>query len=148
VRAFDGAVERDERLVDGAIVLPAAGKRSFWLNGSAWELPTYDNFDVFLRRLGRKGEVSKDQAVEATLLGRPTGLSLRSLQRRIRQTTGLTQVAIKQIDRAERAVALLESGATILDVVERLGYADQPHLTRSLRRFIGQTPKEILNDEF
>jgi hypothetical protein len=113
VRAFDGAVERDERLVDGAIVLPAAGKRSFWLNGSAWELPTYDNFDVFLRRLGRKGEVSKDQAVEATLLGRPTDLSLRSLQRRIRQTTGLTQVAIKQIARAERAVALLESGATI-----------------------------------
>jgi AraC-like DNA-binding protein len=28
--------------------------------------------------------------------------------------------------------------------VEQAGYADQPHLTRSLRRFIGETPAQIM----
>jgi len=131
------------RLVDGAVILPGAGKRSFWLNGSACEFPTYENVDVFLKRLARKGLVVGDAIVQAALAGQPTDVSLRSLQRRIRRATGLTHNVIRQIDRAERAGALLESGATILDVVERLRYADQPHLTRSLRRFIGHTPAQI-----
>ncbi len=33
---------------------------------------------------------------------------------------------------------------SILDTVERAGYFDQPHLTRSLKRFIGQTPAQII----
>jgi AraC-like DNA-binding protein len=71
---------------------------------------------------------------------------LRSVQRWIRHTTGLTHAVIKQIERAHQAVALLEAGATILDVVERAGYADQPHLTRALRRFIGHTPARIVRE--
>jgi len=131
------------QLVDGAITMLAAGKRSFWLNGSVWELPIYDNVDVFLRRLLRKGVVARDTTVETALRGRPTGQSTRSVQRRIRSATGLTHTMIKQIERARQAVTLLESGATILDVVERAGYADQPHLCRSVRRFIGHTPARI-----
>jgi AraC-like DNA-binding protein len=30
-----------------------------------------------------------------------------------------------------------------LDVARQAGYADQPHLTRSLKRFVGQTPSQI-----
>jgi hypothetical protein len=130
-------------LVDGAIALEASGTRSFWLNGSAWELPTYNNVDVFLRRLARKGVVARDSTVAAALRGRSTGHSTRSVQRRIRSTTGLTHTLITQIERAQRAARLLECGATILDVVERAGYADQPHLGRSLRRFLGHTPARI-----
>jgi methylphosphotriester-DNA--protein-cysteine methyltransferase len=55
----------------------------------------------------------------------------------------LTHTLITQIERAQRAARLLECGATILDVVERAGYADQPHLGRSLRRFLGHTPARI-----
>jgi AraC-like DNA-binding protein len=29
------------------------------------------------------------------------------------------------------------------DVAAQFGYADQPHLTRSLRRLIGQTPARV-----
>jgi AraC-like DNA-binding protein len=28
-------------------------------------------------------------------------------------------------------------------VARRAGYVDQPHLTRSLKRFVGQTPSQI-----
>ena len=135
-----------DQLVDNELTLPGAGSRSFWLNGSAWEYPTFDNVDVFLRRLMRKGLVARDPIVEDALQGRQTDLSLRSVQRRIRHTTGLTHAVIRQIERAHQAVALLEAGAEILDVVERSGYADQPHLTRALRRFIGHTPARIVRE--
>jgi AraC-like DNA-binding protein len=135
-----------DQLVNNGLTLPGASSRSFWLNGSAWEYPTFDNVDVFLKRLLRKGLVVRDPVVEAALQGRRTDLSLRSVQRRIRHTTGLTHAVIKQIERAHQAVALLEAGATILDAVERAGYSDQSHLTRALRRFIGHTPARIVRE--
>ena len=34
-------------LVDNSVDLPGASGRSFWLHGSAWEFPTYDNAETF-----------------------------------------------------------------------------------------------------
>jgi AraC-like DNA-binding protein len=42
------------------------------------------------------------------------------------------------------ATHLLQQGVSILDTVEQAGYFDQPHLTRSLKYLIGQTPAQIL----
>jgi AraC-like DNA-binding protein len=39
---------------------------------------------------------------------------------------------------------MLERGVPILDTVDQAGYADQPHLTRAMRRFWGYTPAQIL----
>ena len=36
-------------------------------------------------------------------------------------------------------------GLSILDVVYEAGYFDQPHLTRSLKYYIGQTPAQIMD---
>ena len=44
---------------------------------------------------------------------------------------------------AQRAVDLLERGVPAVQVVHLAGYADQPHLTRSLKRLVGQTPSRI-----
>jgi len=41
----------------------------------------------------------------------------------------------------------LKQGISILDVAHKAGYYDQAHLTRSLQRFIGQTPAQILRAE-
>jgi AraC-like DNA-binding protein len=65
-------------------------------------------------------------------------------QRRFLRATGLTRGIVDQIERAHQAVALLEQGVSIADAYYHVGYADQPHLTRSLKRFIGQTPGQIL----
>jgi hypothetical protein len=132
------------RLVDRDLTLPAAGTRTFWLNGSAWEFPTFDNVDVFLQRLTRRGLVVDDPLVVAARQGLHAELSSRSVRRRVRHATGLTLGLIRQIERAGHALTLLERGTTILDVVAQAGYADQPHLTRSLRRFLGHTPRRIV----
>lgn len=131
-------------LVDGELHLPAAAGRSVWLHSTAWELPTHENADTFVDRLVRTELLVFEPVVDAVLQGQTTGLSPRSVQRRFLRATGLTHGAVCQIERARYAGALLAQGVSILDTVEQAGYADQPHLTRSLKRLLGQTPAQLL----
>jgi hypothetical protein len=131
-------------LVDGSIDLPLAASTSFWLHGSVWQFPDYDNADTFVDWLVREGLLVRDQVVGAVLQNQPQALSPRSIQRRFLRATGLTQGSIRQIERARYATTLLQQGVSILDTVVRAGYADQAHLTRSLKRFCGKTPTQII----
>ena len=74
----------------------------------------------------------------------PQDIPDRTMRHRFLRATGLTQTYIRQMQRAQRAAALLEQGVPILDTVYEAGYFDQPHLTRSLKRFIGKTPAQQL----
>lgn len=123
--------------------LPLASSNSFWLHGSAWELPTFENADVFVNKLIHQGILARDPVVEAVIQGHTPNISIRSLQYRFLQATGLTHKTIQQIERARNAVSLLEEGTPILDTVFELGYFDQAHLTNSLKRFFGITPARI-----
>jgi hypothetical protein len=131
------------QLVDSSLTLPRATSTSFWLDGARWELPAPDNADVFVDRLVRAGLLVHDPVVPAALQGDVAGWSRRSVERRVSRATGLTQGNIGQIRRAERAVELLCRGVSPLDVAGQAGYADQPHLTRSLQRFAGRTPSQV-----
>lgn len=130
-------------LVDGDVDLPEASSKSFWLNGSAWQFPSYENADTFVDWLVRQDMLVRDPVVETALQGQLKDLSIRTARRHFRRTTGLTQKAVRQIERARYATVLLQEGMPILDVVYEAGYFDQPHLTRALKHFIGQTPAQI-----
>ena len=132
------------RLVDRAIHQSAECGR-IWLGGASWEVPRYDNVDVFIDRLARGGVLVRDSIIDSALHGHPTDVSLRSVQRRFLNTTGLSHTALYQIGRARQAALLLGEGVSILDTTERMGYADQSHLTRALRRWIGYTPAQLFN---
>ena len=131
-------------LLNGDALLPDASRQRFWLDSFAWGLPDFDNVETFVERLVREEVLISDPVVSAALQDERTALSSRTLRRRFLRATGLTPTTIAQIERAQQASALLEQGVPILDTVFELGYADQPHLTRSLRRFTGQTPAQIL----
>jgi AraC-like DNA-binding protein len=131
-------------LLDGAALVPQATRKTFWLGDSHWQLPDYENVETFVARLVRSGMLVRDPIVGAVLQDRATDMSLRSVRRRFLLATGLTQSTIRQIERARHASALLQQGVSILDTVYQAGYADQPHMTRSLKRFIGQTPAQIV----
>jgi hypothetical protein len=126
--------------------LPEASSNSFWLHGSAWELPTFENADVFVNRLIRQGILVRDPVVEVAIQGHTPDMSIRSLQYRFLQATGLTHKTIQQIERARSAVSLLEQGTPILETALELGYFDQAHLTNSMKRFIGRTPAQIAQE--
>lgn len=131
------------RLVDGSAEIPDTTHRSFWLKGSTWHLPDWDNAEAFVQRLVREGVVERDPLVAAVLRGAPPDVSERTVQRRFQAATGLTRGAVRQIDRARRAAVLIQEGVPVHDVIHRLGYFDQPHLARSLSRYIGRTATQL-----
>jgi AraC-like DNA-binding protein len=130
-------------LVDTGVDLPLVSSNSFSLSGFTWQLPDYENADTFVDWLVRKGLLARDPVVDATLQGHLKNRGLRTIQRRFLRTTGLTQNQVRQIERARHATQLLQQGISILDTVEQAGYYDQPHLSRSLKSLIGQTPAQI-----
>jgi hypothetical protein len=67
------------------VTLPNATRRSFWLNGSAWDFPDFENAEVFVNRIARAGLIMADRTVEDAILGKPQGVSTRTEQRRVLQ---------------------------------------------------------------
>jgi AraC-like DNA-binding protein len=133
------------KLTDRDLNLPEAVHKSCWLHSAAWQIPDYENADTFVDRLVRDGLLVREPVVTTALQGQLKGLSLRSVQRRFLKATGLTHGAALQIERARKATILLKQGVSILDTVHEAGYADQPHLTRSLKYYSGQTPAQLVD---
>lgn len=125
--------------------LPDASIDRFWLKGAARQIPDFGNVESFIDRLVREEDLVRDPAVNAALEGEPLKMPDRTLRHRFLQATGQTQNHIRQYERAIKAASLLRHGVSILDTVFETGYFDQPHLTRSLRQFIGYTPAQILS---
>ena len=130
--------------LDREKILPDASSKRFWLKGSAREIPDYENVDAFIDRLVRDDELICDPVVSAALQDQLPEMSSRTVRHRFLRATGLTQSYIRQYKRAQQAADLLRKGLSILDTVFEAGYFDQPHLTRSLKKFIGHTPAEII----
>lgn len=139
---FAGISARD--YCDGSTLLPEAAHQSFWLHSSAWHLPDYENADTFVDWLVRDGAVQLNPVVSAALQDQPQAIADRTLRHHFLCAIGLTQSHIRQIERARDAMTLLQHDVPILDVIDRLSYADQPHLTRSLKRFMGYTPTQVI----
>ena len=78
-------------LRDAETVLPGAASSSFWLKGSAWQVPDYDNVETFIERLVRAAVLAHDQVVSAALQGRAPQVPSRTVRHRFLRTTGLTQ---------------------------------------------------------
>lgn len=131
-------------ILESETTLPEAASRSFWLKGSAWQFPDYENADTFVQKLVHEEIVAYDPLVESVLQGQPTEMSPRTVRHRFLRATGLPQGHIFQFERAQRAAEFLRQGQSILNTVYEAGYFDQPHLTRSLKQFIGYTPAQII----
>jgi AraC-like DNA-binding protein len=129
--------------LDMGTILPEATSKTFWLNGSVWQFPNFDNAETFVDRLVREELLVYEPVVDAVMQDRRQNLSIRSMQRRLVQATGLTRRTIHYIERARRAAILLQQGVSILDTVYEMGYVDQAHLTRAMKRLIGQTPSQL-----
>jgi len=131
------------RLVDGSLESPHVAEGAFVLCGEQWEIPAPDDAELLVEKLVRAGVIVRDPLVDEVVWGGIARVGTRSVQRRVATATGLTQGAIRRIQRARAAAVLLNEGAASLDVVHRLGYYDQPHLARSLQRFIGRTATQL-----
>jgi AraC-like DNA-binding protein len=130
-------------LVDGGIALPDVRSRSFWLDGRRWRTPAAVDAELLVDDLARHGVLARDPVVAEVLRGDRSTLSPRTVERRFRVATGLTRGAVAQIERVRDAAGMLAADASVNDVVEKLGYYDQPHLARMLRRYVGRTASQL-----
>ncbi|MFI7492738.1 helix-turn-helix domain-containing protein [Micromonospora echinaurantiaca] len=130
-------------LVDAGAELPDATRRTFRLDGTRWETPGPDDVEALVGRLVRAGAVVRDPLVTELRVGGRPPVSARTVERRFRAATGLTQGAVRQIERAREAAMLLAGGLAAADVVGRLAYYDEPHLARALQRYVGRTARQL-----
>ena len=113
--------------LDGETNLPGAASQSFWLKGSAWQFPDYDNVETFIDRLVREEVLVCDPIVSAALQDQLPEMSARTVRHRFRRAIGLSQSHIRQFERAQQPDVLLKQGISILDVVYQLGYLSRGH---------------------
>ncbi len=127
--------------------LPILPNGRFWFSELSWEIPNFENAEDFVARLANTGVIARDSVIEDAVMGDVPRMSPRSVQRHVLRATGMTLSGVQQIERARHAAALLKQGCSILDVTHSAGYADQAHLTRSVKRLIGMTPARLLRDQ-
>jgi len=107
------------------------------------QYPDFENIEAFVDKLIENGAVAKDEAVAEALSDNTLPITKRHLQRRFRASTGMSQNKIQQINRVEKVARALMDGETIADATHLGEYADQSHLTRSLKYYLGQTPTQF-----
>ncbi|MEU4536261.1 AraC family transcriptional regulator [Streptosporangium sp. NPDC023825] len=130
-------------IIDGNVPFPVTDSGRVVIGGDDWEVPTYENVEHFVRRLQDAGLLVRSSLGEEERGHPGAGPTMRTLQRRYRAATGLSRTAVTQIDRANAAATMLRDGHGWRAVVETLGYFDQAHLARALRRYVGRTAREL-----
>ena len=73
-------------------------------------------------------------------------VSERQLRRIVLAEAGLSPKVFQQVLRLQRFVRTADAGVDLAMAAALAGYADQPHLTREVRRFTGLTPTLLILD--
>lgn len=137
-----GATDKGE-ILNAHMPLRGTGA-SFEIEGRRYPIPSYEELETFVQQLQADGIILADERMYRALQGDDIGLSERSRQRRFKQITGLTKKQIEQLARARHAFYLLQSGNSPTQAALAAGYADQSHMTRSLKLLRGETPAQIM----
>ena len=135
-----------KRLLLGGEVRLTVEDGTVEISGHRVPVPTFEELEGFVGRLLRLDVLRSDDDVRRALAGDEVGYSERHWQRRVRESTGVTRKQISQLARAREAYVLLQQGISPAECAATCGYADQAHLTRSLRLLHGETPARILGN--
>ena len=130
-------------ILNANILLPVTGT-SFLIGERDYSIPVYSELEKFAQQLQEEGIIVADQRIDRALQGSDAGFSERSRQRHFKNVTGLTKKQIEQLQRARHAFYLLQTGSSLAQAAIIAGYADQPHMTRSLSLLRGETPAQII----
>jgi AraC-like DNA-binding protein len=90
-------------------------------------------------RLARQLRADPDLAIHEW--AEEIGLSPGSVSRGFRRVYGLAPVTFRARMRALRALALLDCPRPLADIAASCGFADQAHLSRSIRQLTGYPPR-------
>jgi Helix-turn-helix domain len=122
--------------------LPADGNGRFRFEGTLLQFPDFDNAEQLIKQMRRLGYISSKGLGGQEFPKQ--GMSPKSYSRFIKRNTGLSPYKLHQLQRMAEALRLLQQGMPAATVASELGFADQAHLHRATKQFLGHTPKELL----
>src|SRR5687768_11532707 len=68
--------------LDVETAMPDASSKSFWLKGSAWQIPNFENADTFVNRLVHEDILTHDPVVKAALYDQVPEMASRTVRHR------------------------------------------------------------------
>lgn len=89
--------------------------------------------------------LSEETGDDIAALAHRCGVSPEHASRACRRWFGMTPSELRREGRLQRAIALLQRGASPSAAALESGFSDQPHLTRLLKRATGRTPARFLS---
>lgn len=116
---------------------------SFVLNGVELPLPTFLNAEQLTDKMLEANLLQSDDLVAKAFTANPKAASKRSVQEHFKRVTGITQQDFQLIRRAQEAVRRLKAGDKPAAVAVDLGYTDQPHMTKSIKKIMGYLPSNL-----
>lgn len=136
------ATEKKVRTEATVRFLPVNGDR-FELDGTNLPLPSFENAEELVDQMIAAGLLKSDDLVAKAFSEKPKAASTRSVQLHFKRTTGITQKDFRMIRRAQEAVRRLKAGVAPAAVAADLGYADQPHMIKSIKTIMGHLPSNL-----
>ena len=130
-------------MVGQGVVCPTDRQGRFYIGEERFEIPRFDNAEQLVTALARQGVLERDPVVLRAMQGARQRLDDRSIQPHFAEVAGLGLKTLQQIARAHQAAELLRQGWTASQVAAELGFSDQAHMSHSLKRLLGKTPREI-----
>lgn len=139
------AAARLGRLIVGmnGAMRPVESDRKFWVGSERLEIPSFENAEQLVAAMVRRGLLETDRVVARAMLGVRQRLDERTIQRHFAAVAGISHKRIRQIERAHQAASLLRMAQPAARVAAELGFSDQAHLSHSVKRFLGLTPRQI-----
>jgi hypothetical protein len=129
-------------LTDSFRVLPADNDGQFQFEESLLHFPSFSNAEQLITQMRDLGYVSGKGLNSKESPERV--MSSKSYYRFVKRSTGLPPYKLHQLQRMSEALDLLRKGMPAATVASELGFADQAHLTRAAKQFLGYTPKELI----
>ncbi|KAA0022243.1 helix-turn-helix transcriptional regulator [Antrihabitans cavernicola] len=91
-------------------------------------------------------DLGRDDAPDIDDVASAAGLSGRQLRRLVVEHAGVGPKELQRVQRLHRFLrAAASSDSSLADLAAQLGYADQAHLTRDVKRLTGLTPAALLH---
>ncbi|MEO6599576.1 MAG: AraC family transcriptional regulator [Polyangiaceae bacterium] len=93
-----------------------------------------------VRRAALYASASLGEALPLEKMAREVRMSKCHLVRCFQNALGVPPHRYRTLLRLQRARRLLETGLSVAEVADEMGFADAPHLTRSFREWLGVSP--------
>jgi hypothetical protein len=131
-----------QKFTDRLRKVPADRHGRFQFEETLLQFPDFNNAEQLIERMRDLGYISGK--VWSSQEFPKQGMSSKTYSRFVKRSTGLSPYKLHQMQRMAEAFHLLRRGMPAATVAAELGFADQAHLHRALKQFLGHTPKELL----